>query len=110
MKEHTKHNNMWVFWLELILAAIYPVTICLSMAFSSSPLFNFLEPILSIGNSLAIFARIPVGVIGIKKVNEMQKRQNVTLVLSVINLCYGILLMAVLIFILCYWMLRKASA
>jgi len=103
-KKRTKHSNMGIFWLELILATFIPFIVCWcsipTNILNSNALFGLLELIGLGGGALILFSGIPIGILGIWKAREMEKRRVATIVLSILNILSGITEIAVLIFVL----------
>lgn len=114
MTKNTKNGNISTFWLEFILAVFIPFTIWWSMTptnvLNSSSLFGLLEHIGIGGSVLIFFVGIPVGIIGIRKAKEMQKRKIATIVLSVMNLSAGIVEVGTFILTFCAAIFGGVSA
>jgi hypothetical protein len=114
MTENAKNGNIGTFWLELILAVFIPFMIWWSMTptnvLNSSSLFGLLEHIGIGGSVLIFFVGIPVGIIGIRKAKEMQKRKIATIVLSVLNLSAGIIEIGTFILVFCAAIFGGVSA
>ena len=105
MTKNIKRPYMWIFWLELMLATVIPFIIWWSNTptniLNSNFLFGLLKTIGLVGSDLIFFAGIPAGIIGIIKSKRMEKLRIATLVLSLLNLCAGIIEIITLILAFC---------
>ena len=109
MTENTKKTSKAIFWSELALVMIIPISLCWSMiptnVLNSHVAFKILEVIALGGGILILATGIPLGITGITasviKSNDMGKLRIPTLVFSIINLSAGIILIVGPIVLLC---------
>ena len=92
-------------WLEWVLAAFIPFIIWRSLTptnvLNSGFLFGLLERVGFAGSTLVFFGGIPMGILGIRKAKELEKRRVLMTAVSSVNLSAGIIEVGCLIIIFC---------
>lgn len=113
MTKKIKRRYLWVFWLELTLAAVIPFIIMSSNTptnvINSNSLFKLLDTIGTSASTLIFFIGIPAGIIGIVLSRRLEKLRIATIILSGLNLTAGLIEIIALILIFCMTVFGGAS-
>jgi len=100
-----KKSNIWIFWVELMLAIIIPFIVWWSITptniLNSNFLFRLLELIGLCGSIIIFFVGAPFGIIGIIRSRKMDKLRIATITFSIVNLTVATIEIVMLILIFC---------